>query len=342
MSYSGDAAEQVVKMSLDGVEIAARITGSAAKEIAVMIIAALKNRGSTMKTKGKERLTTMLKSGKALEIFSVKERDLAKFAEGAKQYGIVYCVLRNEKISPDGLCDIMVKADDAPRISRIIERFRFATVDKARIENEIVTDREARKAEPPIEYYASAEPLETAAAEPSAPSFGDAMKDADDLISGDRGKAAHEMTAADILFEMKAPLKEAADESPLAFGAPEPGRNPSGHTSERSASSAGDIMGKPLVFRRKPSPETEHESINSGTGPGSGRHKETRKAILHKSSVKEEIREIRAVRKSREADAHRRDEPVAGKSKEPRAKAHQQPQTGGRKIPVKMKSKGAR
>jgi len=34
MSVSGDAAEQIVKMSLEGVEVAARITGTAAKEIA--------------------------------------------------------------------------------------------------------------------------------------------------------------------------------------------------------------------------------------------------------------------------------------------------------------------
>ena len=82
----------------------------------------------------------MLKSGKPLEIFSVKENDLQKFVEGAKEYGIVYCVLRNAKESPDGLCDVMVKADDAPKINRLVERLEFAKVDKAKIENEIVAE----------------------------------------------------------------------------------------------------------------------------------------------------------------------------------------------------------
>ena len=140
MNNSGDAAEQIVRMSLEGVNVAARITGSAAKEIALLLLAALKspekNTPGKLKLKGKERLTSMLKSGKPLEIFSVKERDLKKFMQGAKQYGIVYCVLRNAKNNRDGLCDIMVKADDAPKISRLIERFKLATVDKAKIKNE--------------------------------------------------------------------------------------------------------------------------------------------------------------------------------------------------------------
>jgi hypothetical protein len=138
MNHSGDAAEQIVRMSLEGVEVAAKITGSAAKEIAVFLAAALKSKSSTLKPKGKARRTDMLKSGKALEIFSVKESDLKKFAQGAKQYGIVYCALRDKKQDRDGMCDILVKADDAPKISRVIERFKFATVDKAKIESEIV------------------------------------------------------------------------------------------------------------------------------------------------------------------------------------------------------------
>jgi len=68
MNHSGEAAEQMVRMSLDGVEVAAKITGTAAKEIAVLLIAALKNSEKNLKSKGKTRLTSMLKSGKACAI----------------------------------------------------------------------------------------------------------------------------------------------------------------------------------------------------------------------------------------------------------------------------------
>ena len=78
MNHSGEAAEQIVRISLEGVEVAARITGTAAKEIALLLIAALKNDNkSHLKLKGKARMTSMLKSGKALEIFSIKKLQIS-------------------------------------------------------------------------------------------------------------------------------------------------------------------------------------------------------------------------------------------------------------------------
>lgn len=56
MSYSGEAADQVVRLSLNGVEVAAKLSGSAAKQLAIMIYAILKDQ---KKTKGKIRLTNL-------------------------------------------------------------------------------------------------------------------------------------------------------------------------------------------------------------------------------------------------------------------------------------------
>ena len=42
MNTSGDAAEQIVRMSLEGFEVAAKITGAGAKNIAVLLYAILK------------------------------------------------------------------------------------------------------------------------------------------------------------------------------------------------------------------------------------------------------------------------------------------------------------
>lgn len=50
MNTSGDAAEQVVRLSLEGMEVAAKITGSAAKEVAALLYAALKT-GTRTKSK---------------------------------------------------------------------------------------------------------------------------------------------------------------------------------------------------------------------------------------------------------------------------------------------------
>ena len=61
MPNTGDAAEQVVRFSLEGTEIALKLTGSAAKNIAAALYSVLKNRDKT-KIKGRQRLTSMLKS----------------------------------------------------------------------------------------------------------------------------------------------------------------------------------------------------------------------------------------------------------------------------------------
>ena len=107
MSYSGEAADQVVRLSLNGVEVAAKLSGSTAKQLAIMIYAILKDQ---KKTKGKIRLTNMLRSGKELKVFAVKDGDLQKFCEEAKKYGVLYCVLK-DKNATDGITDIMVRAE---------------------------------------------------------------------------------------------------------------------------------------------------------------------------------------------------------------------------------------
>ena len=85
MYNSGDAAEQVVRISLEGTEVALKLTGSAAKNIAAMLYAVWKNRDKN-KTKGHQRLSAMLKSGKELKVFTVSEEHLKQFALEAKRY----------------------------------------------------------------------------------------------------------------------------------------------------------------------------------------------------------------------------------------------------------------
>ena len=251
MNHGGDAAEQIVRMSLEGVEVAARITGTAAKEIALFLLAALKSPeksgGGKIKLKGKERLSSMLKSGKALEIFSVKDSDLKKFATAAKQYGIVYCVLRNTKNCPDGLCDVMVKADDAPKISRLVERFKFATVDKAKIESEIV----AAKADKTADRAADAKTDDTLGAEPEAPDINDTDKLLDDLMGTIEGKATPEPEKTEpVKSEPVIPGKEPSDSRPLAESPP-PKSRPSEPISESRKKPEKATSSKPVFVNKK-------------------------------------------------------------------------------------------
>ena len=116
MNTSGDAAEQIVRMSLEGAEVALRLTGSAAKNVAAALYTILQNKDKS-KIRGRQRLTAMLKSGKELKVFTVSEEHLKQFAQEAKRYGVVYCALRGKDKSADGMVDVMVRAEDAAKIT---------------------------------------------------------------------------------------------------------------------------------------------------------------------------------------------------------------------------------
>ena len=70
MSTSGDAAEQVVRMSLEGVETVAKISGKGALELAKLLLAEMKK---PQRTKGRASLMTMLKQGKEIKVFEIDD-----------------------------------------------------------------------------------------------------------------------------------------------------------------------------------------------------------------------------------------------------------------------------
>ena len=193
MSYSGDAAEQVVRMSLETGEVAVKLAGSGAKQLAILLYAILREQ---TKTKGKTRLTNMLRSGKELKVFAVKDSDLKLFCREAKKYGVLYCVLK-DRDATDGITDIMVRAEDASKVNRIFERFELSTVDMASVKREIERDREEQAGEdiPAPEQDTDAfldellAPPPEQEGEPPAPERTTPEQDKDDFLSEVLGDA---------------------------------------------------------------------------------------------------------------------------------------------------------
>lgn len=135
MNAGGDAAEQIVRFYLEGFEVMAKLSGKGAERVIALLLNVIKDH---KQTKGKARLNTMLKSGKPLSIFTINRKDLKKFATKAKEYGVLYSALMNKlDKSPDGLVDIMVRAEDASKINRIVERFKLTISDDVKIETEV-------------------------------------------------------------------------------------------------------------------------------------------------------------------------------------------------------------
>ena len=143
MNASGDAAEQIVRMSLDGVHMAAKITGEGAERLAKILILALKD---TSKSKGKASLSKLLKSNKPIKVFEIKDSELKKFCQAAKKYGVLYHVLK-DRGAKDGKCDIMVRAEDVSKVNRIFDRFNLGASNKAVIRKAVQKSQEPKEKE---------------------------------------------------------------------------------------------------------------------------------------------------------------------------------------------------
>ena len=70
---------------------------------------------------GKKSLKNLLKSGKPLEVFTIKDKNLKKFCHDAKRRGVKYCVIR-DKDRDDHTVDILADIDNLKMCNYIIER----------------------------------------------------------------------------------------------------------------------------------------------------------------------------------------------------------------------------
>lgn len=219
MYNSGDAAEQVVRMSLEGAEVALKITGAAAKNLAAALYTVLKDQ---KKTKGKARIEAMLREKRPLKVYTIKKEDCPEFAKQAKGYGILYAPIPVKK--GDDTIDILVFEDDAARANRIVEKFKLTVVDTASIKEDIEKSREQRGSEP-------------AAPEQAMPEKSEDDQLLDELMEKPVQKetAQPENPAA----EKNAPFAPAAEKSPPS--------EPISESSSKSARGTSDGAEKPSV-----------------------------------------------------------------------------------------------
>lgn len=115
MNYGGDAADQIVRYSLDGMEHGLRLSGSLAKELAVFFAAVLKDQ---KKTHGRTHMIRMLKTNQPMKFFNVPPDRLREFCQEAKRHGLLYVIIRDRKNPVH--CEAMVYADDAAKMNRIM------------------------------------------------------------------------------------------------------------------------------------------------------------------------------------------------------------------------------
>ena len=121
MNMGGDAAERLVRDSLMITEEAVKLAGLGAKNLAAILVALAKEEE---KTHGPTRLTRLLRSGEELKLLPIKSEDLRQFRQLAKEYGVLFCPIKNKSLD-NGLNDILFPASAAASINRVLEHMGY-------------------------------------------------------------------------------------------------------------------------------------------------------------------------------------------------------------------------
>ena len=143
MNYGSEPADQVVRYTLEGAEVALKLSGLAAKNFAVFAYAVLKDQ---KKTKGKTRLVRMLKEQRPLKFFTVPSGQMRQFAQEAKKRGLLFVPIRNKQ-NP-GEIELVVFADDAAKVNRVMDRLNLDFVKSQAGEAQVDKALESDKAAP--------------------------------------------------------------------------------------------------------------------------------------------------------------------------------------------------
>lgn len=127
MNTSGEVADLMVKEGIQITESAAKLTALGAKNLAAIIIALMKEDN---KLQGKTKLKQLLKSEKPLCILQIKEKDIHRFNQEAKRYGVLFTAV-TDRTNSSGLCDVIAKQDDVTKLNYIMEKLGYNAPDMA-------------------------------------------------------------------------------------------------------------------------------------------------------------------------------------------------------------------
>jgi len=128
MDNGAQAAETITRVVIMGSTFILGLSGKAALSVARFAAAAM---DENAKQSGKVRLKTLLQSGSELKVFTLQgEANYQMFAQEAKDYGILYSVVKRTDADVKGeVYDLLVRAEDAGKINRVIEKFHLIEVD---------------------------------------------------------------------------------------------------------------------------------------------------------------------------------------------------------------------
>lgn len=135
---NGDAAEEVVRMAVNGADVAIRLVGAGAKNLALLLLAWSRNEKIHA---GKTSLPKLLSSGDELHVLSLSKEEYSAFKKQARKK-ITYAPFLNTK-NKDGKVDVVVGLKQEGIVNRILDRIGYQNIKAGTgARAEILDDRE--------------------------------------------------------------------------------------------------------------------------------------------------------------------------------------------------------
>lgn len=138
MDVSAEAADLVVKESIQATESAVRLAGSALKNVAALLLA-LKRQDN--KVVGQTNAKRLARDPAPAVVIPLKREDMGQFKKLAKEYGILYFIAQ-KKGSTAGYVNVVSNQNYAAQINAVMEVMSYPIPQKAK-------DDETQKKTPP-------------------------------------------------------------------------------------------------------------------------------------------------------------------------------------------------
>lgn len=146
MSQASDAADQVVRESIQITESSLRLLAGGSEKILQLLIALSKDKTS----KGYKSVERLARDRRPICVFQMHEDDIRRFNELAKSFNIAFAVAKEkEPRDHGGFCEVLAKVDDMHLVNRIMERMGLPAPFKdgkdAAEKNDLSRDPSSRK-----------------------------------------------------------------------------------------------------------------------------------------------------------------------------------------------------
>ena len=165
MDVSAEAADLVVKESLQATESAAKLLGSGMKNVAALLLALARD---DYKVVGKTNSKRLARDPTPAEVIRIKKEDIGKFQKLAKEFGVLF-FFAQKKGNESGYINVVSSQNYIPQLNAVMEAMGYPITQQAQAKEETPKKAMARAPQEKSskERGTGSTPSETAEQKPS-------------------------------------------------------------------------------------------------------------------------------------------------------------------------------